>query len=50
MPEVIQFFKEKLNTDVKTSDEAITNETILKYIQKCIEETNKVAVSRAWNI
>lgn len=35
---------------MKTSDEAIANEKIQKYIQQCIEKTNSKAVSRAAHI
>jgi long-chain-fatty-acid--CoA ligase ACSBG len=41
------FFKNNLNVEVKTSDEAIANEKIQKFIEQCFEKTNKKAVSRA---
>ena len=45
--DVINFFKSELGIDVKTSDEAIENEKVIKYIEDCFQKTNSKAVSRA---
>ena len=41
------FFKNTLNVEVKTSDEACSNDKIQKFIEQSFEKTNKKAVSRA---
>ncbi len=46
-PEARNFFKNQLNLDLKTSDEACQNEKVIKFIEQCIEKTNAKAVSRA---
>ena len=43
-------FKSELNLDLKTTDEAIANEKVQKYIQQSIEKANSKAVSRAAHI
>lgn len=48
--EVRNFFKTQLGVDVKTTDEAGKNEKIAKFIEQCLEKTNKKAVSRAAHI
>jgi long-chain-fatty-acid--CoA ligase ACSBG len=50
LPEAQNFFKNTLNVDVKTADEAASNEKIQKFLNECIEKTNKKAVSRAAHI
>lgn len=45
--EARNFFKNTLGVDVKTSDEAVSNEKIQKFVEQCMEKTNKKAVSRA---
>lgn len=45
--EARNFFKNTLNIDIKTTEEAIANEKIQKYVEQCVEKTNKKAVSRA---
>lgn len=42
--------KNELNVDAKTTEEAMTNEKVLKYIQECIDKTNSKAVSRAAHV
>lgn len=44
------FFKNQLNVDLATSDDAIANEKVQKFISQCIEKTNSKAVSRAAHI
>lgn len=47
-PNVRTFLKTELGIKgIKTTDEAIANEEINKYIQKKIEENNKISISRA---
>ena len=41
------FFKNSLGVEVKTTDEAVSNEKIQKFVEQCLEKTNKKAVSRA---
>lgn len=41
------FFKNNLGVEVKTTDEAVSNEKIQKFVEQCLEKTNKKAVSRA---
>lgn len=50
VPEVVQYFQEKVGVSVKTSDEACSNKKILEHIQKCVDETNKKLVSKAAHI
>lgn len=40
-------FKQNLSLDLTTADEAIANPKVSEFIKKCIEATNKKAVSRA---
>jgi long-chain-fatty-acid--CoA ligase ACSBG len=49
-PEAKNFFKSHLNVNLKTSDEAVTNDKVQKFISECIDKTNSKAVSRAANI
>jgi long-chain-fatty-acid--CoA ligase ACSBG len=50
-PTVIDFLAEELKvTDVTTTDDAIKNETIMKYIEKKMEENNHNAISRAQHV
>jgi len=46
-PESINYFKEKLDIDIKTSVEACENQKVIAHINECIERTNKKIVSRA---
>jgi long-chain-fatty-acid--CoA ligase ACSBG len=50
MPEAINFFKNELKENIKTTDEALTNPKVSEYIKKCIELNNKQSVSRAAHI
>ena len=43
-------FKNECNVDIKTTDEALANEIVLKYINSCIEKANNKAVSRAAHV
>lgn len=45
--ETKNFFKRTLGLDLKTSDEACTEQKVTDYIKKCIDETNSKSVSRA---
>lgn len=47
MPEVIKFFKQNLGVDIKTANEACSSPEVAKYIQSCVDVTNKQSVSRA---
>ena len=47
MPEVRNTLKTLLDVDVKTTEEAIANEKVQKYIAEAMEKTNKKSVSRA---
>jgi len=40
MPEAIALLKKEAGVDVKTSDEACTNEKVMAFMQKCVDETN----------
>lgn len=50
MPEAIALLKKEVGVDVKTSDEACTNEKVMAFMQKCVDETNSKSVSRAAHI
>jgi long-chain-fatty-acid--CoA ligase ACSBG len=50
LPEARNFFQKELGQDVKTSDEAIANEKVKKFVEQCIEKANSKAVSRACHI
>lgn len=50
LPETIDFIKKNIGVDVKDSETASKDEKIYKYVQKCIEETNKRVVSKAAHI
>jgi len=45
--EVVNLFKKELNVEIKTTEEAIANDKVQKYVQLAIEMANKKAVSRA---
>lgn len=48
---VKKFLAEELNvTGVNTTEEAMKNETIMKYLQEKIDENNKKAISRAQHV
>eukprot|EP00347_Sterkiella_histriomuscorum_P001168 403373066 len=40
----------KNSENIKTTDDAIKSEEVRKYIQECMEQTNKIAISRAQHI
>lgn len=46
-PLAVQYFKDTLGLDLKTSDEACTNEQVIDHVQKCVDATNKKSVSKA---
>jgi long-chain-fatty-acid--CoA ligase ACSBG len=48
--EAKNFFKREMNLDLATTDDAIANDAVNKFIQKAIEETNSKAVSKAAHI
>ena len=48
--ESINYFKQAADVEVKTSDEACSNQKVFECIQKCIAATNKSVVSRAAQI
>ena len=48
--EARNFFKNSLGLDVKTTDDVINNQKVIKFIEQCIEKTNKKAVSRSANV
>lgn len=50
LPETVKYFKDNCGVDVKTSDEAISNQKVLEHLQKCVNETNKKVVSKAAHI
>ena len=45
--ETRSFFKRELGLDIKTTDEACSDNSVLEYIWKCIEATNTKSLSRA---
>ena len=45
--EARNWFKANLNLDLKTTDEAIGNEKVQKFVEQCLDKANKKAVSRA---
>jgi long-chain-fatty-acid--CoA ligase ACSBG len=50
-PAVIRFLEDELKvTGVTTTDEAMKNETILKYLEQKIEDNNKISISRAQHL
>lgn len=48
--EAKNFLKRELNIDLSTTEEAIANEAVNKYIKQAIEQTNAKAVSKAAHI
>lgn len=50
LPETKEFLKKTLKIEAKDANEAIKNEKLINYIQKCVEETNKLSVSKAAHI
>jgi long-chain-fatty-acid--CoA ligase ACSBG len=44
------FFKNQLGVEVKTSDEAVKNEKIKKFVEQAINKTNSKVVSKAANV
>lgn len=49
-PEVVKYLKENVGVDIQTSQEACNNKTVVDFVQKCIEQTNKKVVSKAAHI
>ena len=50
MLEAREFFKQELGLTISTSDQAIAEPKVQAYIEQCVKETNKRAISRAANI
>lgn len=50
LPETAEFLKKSLKIEAKTTDEALKNPALAKYIEKCVQETNKLSVSKAAHI
>ena len=50
MPETAAFLNKELGVNFATADEAIKDPKVIKFFEKCIEETNKKSVSRAAHI
>ena len=50
MLEARQFFQKELGLSVSTSDQAIAEPKVQAFIEQCVVETNKRAISRAANI
>ena len=50
MLEAREFFKQELGLTLSTSDQAIAEPKVQAYIEQCVKETNKKAISRAANI
>lgn len=48
--EAKNIFKQELNLDLKTTEEAMNNPTVLKYVSDSIEKANNKAVSRAAHV
>ena len=46
-PECIDFIKTTLNQEVSTVEEAMGNDHVNKFVQSCVDETNKFSISRA---
>ena len=47
MLEAQKFFQSELGLNLKTSDQAIAEPKVTEFIERCIEKTNKQAISRA---
>jgi len=45
--EARDYFKEHVGLEVKTSQELLRNKLVIDHVQKCVDEANKKAVSRA---
>ena len=50
MPETVTLFKKELGLDIKTSDEACSNQKVKDYVKACLDRTNAKSVSRAAHI
>lgn len=48
--EAAKFIKAQTGEDLKTSDEACKNQKVFEMVQKCVNETNKLSVSKAAHI
>ena len=44
------YFKKELGLEIKTSDEACKNQKVIELVQRMIDETNKLSVSRAAHV
>lgn len=47
MGEAKSYFKEKLGLDIKTSEEACSNQKVIDHIQECVNRSNVRVVSKA---
>ena len=45
--DAIKFIKAETGEDLKTSDEACKSQKVFEMVQKCVNETNKLSVSKA---
>ena len=50
LPETIDHLKRTLKINVKDTHEAVKNPELIKYMQKCVEQTNQLLVSKAAHI
>ena len=50
MSDAVKFIKAETGEDLKTSDEACKNQKVFEMVQKCVNETNKLSVSKAAHI
>lgn len=48
--DAVKYFKSNLGLDLKTSDEACSNQKVFEHIKKCTDNTNKRVVSKAAHI
>jgi len=48
--EAKNIFKQELGLEITTTDQAIANPKVSEYVKRCLEATNKKAVSRAAHI
>lgn len=50
LPETVDHLKRTLKINVKDTHEAVKNPELIKYMQKCVEQTNQLLVSKAAHI
>jgi hypothetical protein len=50
LPETVDFFKKTLKINVKDTHETVKNPEVIKYVEKCMEQTNQMSVSKATHI